>query len=67
MKLLTLNLKASHNKKEFSCGKDLLDQYLKEQDDVIPATLTYEIFEDQAMLGLKKAKMSRPRVFTFRM
>ena len=31
MKLLTLNLKASHNKKEFSCGKDLLDQYLKEQ------------------------------------
>jgi predicted GNAT family N-acyltransferase len=31
MKLLTLNLSSSHNKKEFSCGRDILDNYLHRQ------------------------------------
>lgn len=31
MKILTLNLSASYNKKEFSCGRDTLDKYLHRQ------------------------------------
>jgi len=31
MKLLTVNLANSHNKKEFSCGMEMLDNYLQRQ------------------------------------
>lgn len=31
MSLLTENLKSSHNKKHFSCGKDMLDNYIQHQ------------------------------------